>query len=121
MRLDGGLWLELLYRSFGLIVDLEPDTPQTVMSRATIAVLSDPTRGEGALGRVFTVLAAACAGGGHLGRRRRPVRGADVERQGLPLIAAEAVPGTADLPSLVHHLSDGPVRTFRGADAERHV
>jgi hypothetical protein len=37
---------------------------------------------------------------------------ADVEREGLPLIADNAVPGTAGLPSLVQYLSDGPVLTF---------
>jgi len=37
---------------------------------------------------------------------------ADVEREGLPLIADSAVPGTAGLPSLVQYLSDGPVLTF---------
>jgi hypothetical protein len=37
---------------------------------------------------------------------------ADVEREGLPLIATNAVPGTAGLPSLVQYVSDGPVLTF---------
>lgn len=36
----------------------------------------------------------------------------DVEREGLPLIADNPVPGTAGLPSLVQYLSDGPVLTF---------
>lgn len=36
----------------------------------------------------------------------------DVEREGLPLIANNAVPGTAGLPSLVQYLSEGPVLTF---------
>ena len=37
---------------------------------------------------------------------------ADVEREGLPLLANNAVPGTAGLPSLVQFVSDGPVLTF---------
>ena len=37
---------------------------------------------------------------------------ADVEREGIPLIANNAVPGTAGLPSLVQYASDGPVFTF---------
>ena len=37
---------------------------------------------------------------------------ADVEREGLPLIADNAVPGTPGLPSLVQYVSDGPVLTF---------
>ena len=36
----------------------------------------------------------------------------DVEREGLALIANNAVPGTAGLPSLVQYLADGPVLTF---------
>jgi hypothetical protein len=36
----------------------------------------------------------------------------DVEREGLSLIAANPVPGTAGLPSLVQFVSDGPVLTF---------
>jgi hypothetical protein len=36
----------------------------------------------------------------------------DAERDGLPLIADNAVPGTAGLPSLVQYASDGPVLTF---------
>lgn len=36
----------------------------------------------------------------------------DVEREGLPLIANNPVPGTAGLPSLVQYLSEGPVLTF---------
>jgi hypothetical protein len=36
----------------------------------------------------------------------------DVEREGLPFIADNAVPGTAGLPSLVQYLADGPVLTF---------
>ena len=37
---------------------------------------------------------------------------ADVEREGLSLIADNAVPGTEGLPSLVQYLSEGPVLTF---------
>jgi hypothetical protein len=37
---------------------------------------------------------------------------ADIEREGVRLIADSAVPGTAGLPSLVQYLSDGPVLTF---------
>ena len=37
---------------------------------------------------------------------------ADVEREGLPLIATNPVPGTPGLPSLVQFVSDGPVLTF---------
>jgi hypothetical protein len=37
---------------------------------------------------------------------------ADVEREGLPLIAGNPVPGTTGLPSLVQYLSDGPVLAF---------
>lgn len=37
---------------------------------------------------------------------------ADVEREGLPLLTNNAVPGTAGLPSLVQFVSDGPVLTF---------
>jgi hypothetical protein len=36
----------------------------------------------------------------------------DVEREGLQMIANNAVPGTAGLPSLVQYVSDGPVLTF---------
>lgn len=36
----------------------------------------------------------------------------DVEREGLTLVADNAVPGTAGLPSLVRYLSEGPVLTF---------
>ena len=36
----------------------------------------------------------------------------DVEREGVALIASNAVPGTAGLPSLVQYVSDGPVLTF---------
>lgn len=36
----------------------------------------------------------------------------DIDREGLPLIAGNAVPGTAGLPSLVQYVSDGPVLTF---------
>ena len=36
----------------------------------------------------------------------------DIEREGLALIADNAVPGTAGLPSLVQYLADGPVLTF---------
>lgn len=38
--------------------------------------------------------------------------GAKPEREGLALIADNAVPGTAGLPSLVQYLADGPVLTF---------
>lgn len=37
---------------------------------------------------------------------------ADVEREGLALIADNPVPGTPGLPSLVQYLADGPVLTF---------
>jgi len=36
----------------------------------------------------------------------------DVQREGLPLIANNAVPGTPGLPSLVQYLAEGPVLTF---------
>ena len=36
----------------------------------------------------------------------------DVEREGVALIASNAVPGTAGLPSLVQYVSDGLVLTF---------
>jgi hypothetical protein len=36
----------------------------------------------------------------------------DVEREGLALLTANAVPGTAGLPSLAQYTSDGPVLTF---------
>ena len=36
----------------------------------------------------------------------------DVEREGLSLISANPVPGTAGLPSLVQFVADGPVLTF---------
>jgi hypothetical protein len=36
----------------------------------------------------------------------------DVEREGLSLIAGNAVPGTPGLPSLVEFMSEGPVLTF---------
>ncbi len=123
------------------------------MSKTTIIVLSDPNRGEEALGRVFNALAAVY----DFKRQHRPVqlvfqgtgtrwagvlanpdhpahalykavedtvRGAsdgcatlfgaraDVEREGLPLMADNAVPGTAGLPSLVQFVSEGPVLTF---------
>jgi hypothetical protein len=37
---------------------------------------------------------------------------ADVAREGFPLIADNAVPGTEGLPSLVQYVADGPVLTF---------
>jgi hypothetical protein len=37
---------------------------------------------------------------------------ADVEREGMPLLTSNAVPGTPGLPSLVQYLSEGPVLTF---------
>lgn len=123
------------------------------MSKTTIIVLSDPSGGDEAVGRVFNALAAAY----DFKRQQRPVQvvfqgagtrwasvlaapdhpvhalytavvdtvagasagcsavfGArdDVEREGLSLIAANPVPGTAGLPSLVQFISDGPVLTF---------
>ena len=36
----------------------------------------------------------------------------DLERAEVSLLSANAVPGTAGLPSLVQYLSDGPVLTF---------
>ena len=36
----------------------------------------------------------------------------DVQRQGLPSISDNPVPGTPGLPSLVAYVSDGPVLTF---------
>ena len=37
---------------------------------------------------------------------------ADVEREGLALLASNAIPGTDGLPSLVTYASDGAVLTF---------
>jgi hypothetical protein len=36
----------------------------------------------------------------------------ELERAGVPLLTANAVPGTPGLPSLVAYLDDGPVLTF---------
>jgi hypothetical protein len=72
------------------------------------AVLATPEHPAHALYReVQTTIVGASAGCATIFGSRD-----DVEREGLALLTANAVPGTAGLPSLAQYAADGPVLTF---------